>query len=226
MKKQLLIDVQFNNNFTLLKESPTNPSTIGAKDYILRGILITADRLNRNKRIYPRTILEREVKKLQEKIANRYLYGELDHPDRDSIALQNSSHKIVNLWWEGSNVMGDIKLLETPYGKILKTMVDEGDFPGISARSLGSLGPTDNGGYIVQEDLDMITFDTVSDESNFNSIMKIRESKNKDNKEKLEKNFLIKKINEDIEMILCQQMDENIFNCPYTVDNLQLANKK
>ncbi len=134
------------------------------KGYYLSGIHMQAEQLNKNGRIYPKHILENEVNRYSETINAKRALGELGHPDTPSINLDKVSHLITNLHFEGNDVYGKSKLLDTPNGKIAKTFVDEGISLGMSSRALGSLKSV-NGHNVVQEDLRLATIDIVHEPS-------------------------------------------------------------
>ena len=106
---------------------------------ILTGKLQEADRENGNGRQYPKNILEREIKNYQKLVEESRALGELDHPETSVVELKNVSHSITKVWWEGNNVMGKCKVLDTPSGKVLKELVNAGVKLGISSRGLGSV---------------------------------------------------------------------------------------
>ena len=142
---------------------------------MLTGKLQEAECLNGNGRVYPRAILEREIKNYQGLINERRALGELDHPESSVVNLQNVSHLVTEIWWDGNNVMGKIEVLNTPAGKILKELVGSNIKMGISSRALGSVHEAD-GKTMVEEDLQLICFDMVSEPSTPNAFM-LREHK-------------------------------------------------
>ena len=137
---------------------------------ILTGKLQEADVQNGNGRVYPRRILEREINNYQKMVGDRRAVGELDHPDSSVVNLQNVSHLITEVWWDGSNVMGKLEVLPTPSGNILKSLVNSGVKMGISSRALGSV-KQHQGQMMVEEDLQLICFDMVSEPSTPNAFM-------------------------------------------------------
>lgn len=147
---------------------------------ILSGKLQEADVQNGNGRIYPKNILEREMKNYQKLVKDRRALGELDHPDDSVINLKNASHMVTEVWWDGPSVMGKVKVLNTPSGKILQELVNDGVKLGISSRALGSVQES-RGQTVVQEDLQLICFDFVSEPSTPNAFM-MKEAKEYDNK--------------------------------------------
>jgi hypothetical protein len=143
---------------------------------MLTGKLQEADCQNGNGRVYPMNIMEREVKKYAEVVEDRRALGELDHPDSSIINLVNVSHMVTEVWMDGPSVMGKIKVLETPSGKILKALVESGVKTGISSRGMGSV-KEQMGKTIVEDDFQLICFDIVSEPSTPNAFMSLQESK-------------------------------------------------
>ena len=144
---------------------------------ILTGKLQEAEVQNGNGRVYPKKILEREMKNYAMLIKDSRALGELDHPDDSVINLKNASHMVTDCWWDGNNVMGKVKVLNTPSGKILQQLVNDGVKLGISSRALGSVNESE-GRTVVQEDLQLICFDFVSEPSTPNAYMGLQEAKN------------------------------------------------
>ena len=136
---------------------------------VVRGPLQRADIQNQNGRVYPKSILEREAKKYMNLVKERRALGELDHADSSIINLKNVSHNITKLWWEGNDVMGELEVLSTPSGNILKELFKNGIRVGISSRGLGSVRPInedgDDGAVEVQEDFELLCWDVVSSPS-------------------------------------------------------------
>ena len=143
---------------------------------MLSGKLQEADIQNGNGRIYPRKILEREVKTYQKLVQEKRALGELDHPEDSVINLKNASHMVTDMWWDGPNVMGKVKILNTPSGKILQELVNDGVKLGISSRGLGSVSEA-QGRTIVEDDFQLICFDFVSEPSTPNAFMGLSEGK-------------------------------------------------
>ena len=143
---------------------------------ILTGKLQEAEVQNGNGRVYPKKILEREMKNYAMLIKESRALGELDHPDDSVINLKNASHMVTDAWWDGNNVMGKVKVLNTPSGKILQQLVNDGVKLGISSRALGSVNESE-GQTVVQEDLQLICFDFVSEPSTPNAYMGLQEAK-------------------------------------------------
>jgi len=143
---------------------------------ILTGKLQEAEIQNGNGRVYPKPILEREMKNYMMLVKESRALGELDHPDDSVINLKNASHMVTDAWWDGNNVMGKVKVLNTPSGKILQQLVNDGVKLGISSRALGSVNESE-GRTMVQEDLQLICFDFVSEPSTPNAYMALQEAK-------------------------------------------------
>tara|TARA_B110000211_G_scaffold178111_1_gene201316 strand:+ start:195 stop:806 length:612 start_codon:yes stop_codon:yes gene_type:complete len=144
---------------------------------ILTGKLQQAEVENGNGRVYPKAILEREMKNYMLLVKESRALGELDHPDDSIINLKNASHMVTDVWWDNNSVMGKVKVLNTPSGKILQQLVNDGVKLGISSRALGSVNEAD-GKTMVQEDLQLICFDFVSEPSTPNAYMALQEAKN------------------------------------------------
>lgn len=136
------------------------------KSYFIEGVFMQSDCVNRNKRRYPKDILSREVDRyVREHVNNRRAFGELTHPNEPSINMERVSHIIESLRFEGSDVIGRAKIIDTPYGKIVKTFMDEGVKLGVSSRGLGSV-ESDGGVSVVKEDFYLVTAaDIVADPS-------------------------------------------------------------
>jgi len=142
----------------------------------LSGIMQRVDEQNGNGRVYPKLILEREVKNYMKTVKENRACGELDHPEDSVVNLKNASHIVTDLWWEGQDLKGKIKVLSTPSGKILESLVNDGVTLGISSRALGSVHES-QGKTIVEEDLQLICFDIVSEPSTNGAFMSLAESK-------------------------------------------------
>ena len=131
---------------------------------VLAGKIQAAGKKNGNGRIYPRPILEREMKNYTKLVKEGRAVGELDHPDSSVIELKNASHLITEVWWDGDDVMGKLKILDTPAGKIAKDLVKGGVQLGISSRGLGSTRQ-ERGITMVEDDFQLLCFDLVSEPS-------------------------------------------------------------
>ena len=134
---------------------------------VVRGVLQRAEAKNQNGRIYPREILEREADKYtSEFIKQRRAMGELDHPESSVVNLQNVSHNVKEMHWEGDNLLGTVEVLGTPSGNILKELFKSGIKLGISSRGMGSVETVNEGdAQQVQDDFELIAFDFVSNPS-------------------------------------------------------------
>lgn len=170
---QLLIDWFGFNNIRVLSEDRKNGTMR------LSGICQRAEFPNRNNRIYPKTLLEREINRLKPMISERRLVGELDHPTGPTVSLKNASHMISEVYFKGNDVLCEIVLLNTPAGKVAQDLVNDGVKLGISSRALGSLGVPDNDGNAeVNEDLKFITWDLVADPSTEEAFVGLNENTN------------------------------------------------
>ena len=138
-----------------------------AKKLYIEGVFLQGNISNRNGRMYPMETLSREVNRYTESFINKgRALGELGHPDGPTVNLDRVSHKIVSLTQEGNNFRGKAQLLETPMGKIAKSLIDEGVTLGVSSRGVGSLRMTNEGHKIVGEDFMLATAaDIVADPS-------------------------------------------------------------
>ena len=143
------------------------------KSLVVKGVIQRAEAKNQNGRIYPREILEREIKKYAEgPIKERRALGELDHPESSVINLQNVSHNVTKVKMVGDDVYGEVEILSTPAGNILKELFRNGITVGISSRGMGSVqeGPGDT--VEVQDDFELLCFDFVSTPSTHGAFMK------------------------------------------------------
>jgi hypothetical protein len=160
-KQVLFIDCCSNGAFELnLNESVTDRGLTR-----FRGKFQEAEAVNKNKRIYPFSVLDENVQKLKPIIEARGLIGELDHPTDSIIHFDKCSHIVTKLWWEGNTLMGEGEILNTPYGKILKSLLNDGVRVGISSRGVGNGRSDENGILVIGESYKLITFDAVADPS-------------------------------------------------------------
>ena len=138
----------------------------GGKNYKIRGIFMQADIKNRNGRVYPMEVLDEEVKKYNKNfIQQNRAFGELGHPDGPTVNLERVSHMITSLKPDGKNFIGEAKIMDTPMGKIVKNLMDEGAKLGVSSRGMGSLKQKD-GANVVSDDFYLATAaDIVADPS-------------------------------------------------------------
>jgi len=147
---------------------------------MLSGKLQEADVQNGNGRVYPHKVLMREVENYKKLVKENRALGELDHPDDSVINLKNASHMVTEIWMEEKAVMGKVKVLNTPSGQVLKSLVESGVKLGISSLGMGSVSEG-AGNVVVQEDFQLICFDFVSEPSTPNAFM-MREAKEFNNK--------------------------------------------
>ena len=137
----------------------------GVKNYSIEGIFMQSEKKNRNGRVYPHEVLASEVKRYnKEYVKNNRAMGELGHPDGPTVNLERVSHIIKELKVDGNDVKGKAKILDTPYGKIVKNLMDEGAKLGVSSRGMGSLKQK-NGVNEVQKDFMLSAVDIVADPS-------------------------------------------------------------
>ena len=138
----------------------------GGKNYKIKGIFLQADIKNRNGRVYPMEVLEKEVGRYNKKFINeKRAYGELGHPDGPTVNLERVSHMVTELYPDGKNFIGEAKIMGTPMGKIVKNIMDEGGKLGVSSRGMGSLDQK-NGANYVRDDFYLATAaDIVADPS-------------------------------------------------------------
>lgn len=152
---------ELNQNVDYVIEEATDT---GRKSVFIEGIFMQAEKPNRNRRLYPKSIMEREVTRYQQMIDEKRSLGELGHPANPSINLDKVSHLITSLRFEGTDVIGRAKVLDTPLGKIAKNLIEEGVKLGVSSRGLGSISEQ-KGVNVVQDDFHLATVDIVSDPS-------------------------------------------------------------
>ena len=151
-----------NENIQVLTEEPAP----GQKNYFIEGIFLQGNITNRNKRRYPMETLQKEVFRYNDNfVKQKRAFGELGHPEGPTINLERVSHMITDLRQEGSNFIGRAKIMDTPYGKIVKNLIDEGAKLGVSSRGMGSLEER-NGVNVVKDDFQLATAaDIVADPS-------------------------------------------------------------
>ena len=138
----------------------------GKKKYKIKGIFLQSDLKNRNGRVYPKDILENVVSRYNREFINKKrAFGELGHPDGPTVNLERESHMITKLTPDGKNFIGEAKIMDTPYGKIVKGLIDEGAQLGVSSRGMGSIIQR-NGANYVKDDFYLATAaDIVADPS-------------------------------------------------------------
>ena len=175
MNKKLLVDVRpFEISADKINESINEN---GCK-LIVKGVLQRAESKNQNGRVYPREVLLKEVSKyLDEQVSERRALGELDHPESSVVNLNNASHNVIEMHWDGDDLLGTVEVLSTPSGNILKELFKSGIKLGISSRGLGSVEPVnekngEDGTVEVQPDFELIAFDFVSNPSTHGAFMR------------------------------------------------------
>jgi hypothetical protein len=165
-------------------------------EFYVVSVVQIADTLNANNRIYPRFVLEREINAYNRLISEKRTLGENNHSDSDQVDVNNVSHGVVGLWWEGNNVMAKIKILDTTAGENVRKILKNGFSLGISSRALGSLRES-GGHYVVEDDLSIICWDIVTQPSTPGAFLKkIHESKNI--KEQIPRSVYISSLIKDI----------------------------
>ena len=144
----------------------TEETKDGKKVYSIRGIFMQADVKNRNGRVYPKEILTNEVIRYnKEFINNKRAFGELGHPEGPVVNLERVSHMINKLYPDGNNFIGEAKILDTPYGKIVKNLIDEGAKLGVSSRGMGTLVNKDGANHVKDDFYLATAADIVADPS-------------------------------------------------------------
>ena len=177
MNKQLLVDVR---PFDVSRKKINESIKENDGRLVVKGVLQRAESKNQNGRVYPREVLLKEVAKyLENQVTERRALGELDHPESSVVNLNNASHNIVEMHWNGDDLMGTVEVLSTPAGNILKELFRSGIKLGISSRGLGSVEPIkednqDEGEDTVevQPDFELIAFDFVSNPSTHGAFMR------------------------------------------------------
>lgn len=161
--KKLLVEcITFEADQELLKESTSNVN----QPFRVQGVLQRKGRKNQNGRVYPDEVLIREAQKYSQTfIADRRAMGELDHPESSVVNLKNVSHNVVEMHWQGDDLVGTVEVLTTPNGNILRELFRNGIKLGISSRGLGSVKKMSEGTAIVGDDFELIAFDFVSNPS-------------------------------------------------------------
>jgi hypothetical protein len=184
MARQLIVDYL---PFDVTKKQISESLKTNEGRLVVRGVLQRAEVKNQNGRIYPRKILMREANKyVKSFIKEQRALGELDHPDTSVVNLQNASHNVTEMHWEGDNLIGTVEVLGTPSGNILTELFKAGIKLGISSRGLGSVESLSEGdGEEVQDDFELIAFDFVSNPSTNGAFMHPMNESVKDPKEGL-----------------------------------------
>ena len=162
--KQLIVDYI---PFEITPQQITESMSTNDGKLIVKGVLQRADAKNQNGRVYPKDLLMREAKKYTENfIQQKRALGELDHPDSSVVNLQNASHNVMEMHFNGNDLVGTVEVLGTPSGNILKELFKSGIKLGISSRGLGSVETIgESGAQEVQPDFELIAFDFVSNPS-------------------------------------------------------------
>ena len=138
----------------------------GKKNYKIKGVFLQSDIKNRNGRVYPKQIMMKEVNRYQKEfVEKKRAFGELGHPDAPTVNLERVSHMITNLQQDGSNFIGEAKIMNTPYGKIVKGLIDEGAQLGVSSRGMGSLEQRNGANYVKSDFMLATAADIVADPS-------------------------------------------------------------
>ena len=138
----------------------------GKKNYKIKGVFLQSDIKNRNGRVYPKQIMMKEVNRYQKEfVEKKRAFGELGHPDGPTVNLERVSHMITNLQQDGSNFIGEAKIMNTPYGKIVKGLIDEGAQLGVSSRGMGSLEQRNGANYVKNDFMLATAADIVADPS-------------------------------------------------------------
>ena len=174
------------------------------KSLVVSGVLQRANAKNHNGRVYPREILDREVKAyMKGPVKDNRAMGELDHPESSVINLQNVSHTVKKCWWEGDDVMGNVEILPTPAGNILKALFAAGITVGISSRGMGSVEENLSEGTVeVQDDFELLCWDFVSTPSTHGAFMKPSVNRNI-NESKTISEYKYTNVNNIIRDIIC-----------------------
>ena len=162
--KQLIVDYI---PFEITPQQITESMSTNDGKLVVKGVLQRAEAKNQNGRVYPKELLMREAKKYTENfIQQKRALGELDHPDSSVVNLQNASHNVLEMHFNGNDLVGTVEVLGTPSGNILKELFKSGIKLGISSRGLGSVESIgENGAQEVQPDFELIAFDFVSNPS-------------------------------------------------------------
>ena len=162
--KQLIVDYI---PFEITPQQITESMSTNDGKLVVKGVLQRANAKNQNGRVYPKDLLTREAKKYTENfIQQKRALGELDHPDSSVVNLQNASHNVLEMHFNGNDLVGTVEVLGTPSGNILKELFKSGIKLGISSRGLGSVEAIgENGAQQVQPDFELIAFDFVSNPS-------------------------------------------------------------
>ena len=138
----------------------------GKKNYTIKGVFLQSNIKNRNGRVYPKDILMTEVKRYNSEFINKNrAFGELGHPGGPTVNLERVSHMIKKLYPDGDNFIGEAKIMDTPYGKIVKGLIDEGAQLGVSSRGMGSIEQRNGASYVKNDFMLATAADIVADPS-------------------------------------------------------------
>ena len=138
----------------------------GKKNYTIKGVFLQSNIKNRNGRVYPKDIMLKEVKRYNSEFINKNrAFGELGHPDGPTVNLERVSHMIKKLYPDGDNFIGEAKIMDTPYGKIVKGLIDEGAQLGVSSRGMGSIEQRNGASYVKDDFMLATAADIVADPS-------------------------------------------------------------
>ena len=175
MSKKLLVDVR---PFDISRNKIDESIKENNGKLVVKGVLQRAEAKNQNGRVYPREVLLKEVGKyLENQVTERRALGELDHPESSVVNLNNASHNVIEMHWDGDDLLGTVEVLSTPAGNILKELFKSGIKLGISSRGLGSVEPVNEDApgddtVEVQDDFELIAFDFVSNPSTHGAFMR------------------------------------------------------
>jgi len=173
MSKQLIVEyIPFKPVGSLNEQSGAAYGIPGG--IVVQGVLQRAGAKNQNGRVYPKNILMRECQRYQREYIDQHrALGELDHPESSVVNLNNVSHNVLKIWWNGDDLLGAVQILETPSGNILKSLFKAGITLGISSRGMGSVKELRSEGVVeVQEDFELICWDFVSNPSTQGAFMR------------------------------------------------------
>lgn len=173
--RKLLVDWRpFNPSKNMIKEGTAS------KPMKVKGVLQRAEAKNQNGRVYPKDVLKEEAERYRkERVKENRALGELDHPSSEVVNLQNASHKVTSMEWNGNDLVGEVQVLTTPAGEILQELFRNNVNVGISSRGLGSVQESRDGTLIVQDDYEIVSWDFVANPSTHGAFMdpeKITES--------------------------------------------------
>ena len=173
---KLIAETNFDNVAVKIEEAADGKG----KNHFIEGIFMQGGIKNRNGRMYPMETLDKEVNRYNDTfIKQNRAYGELGHPEGPTINLERVSHMMKDLHREGNNYVGKAKIMDTPYGKIVKNLIDEGAKLGVSSRGMGSVQESQRG-TIVEDDFQLICFDIVSEPSTTNAYLALSENQQRE----------------------------------------------